>query len=275
MPTLFRIGLGGTFDILTLGTLDPLFDDGLAFPLGFSPDAISDPRIYFADADLYITWTSSAPSGTWYQVYVNRELLWSGQTTNAHLPWQVGACQIDIGTVGSAADSITDFSSTLTAGYANRAMLAWEGGSFQGQGLDHFAIYSGTVPGGAVSFARPIDTVTAYEAGIPMDGWGMGGFGHGGWGHAASSYTWRSGVLAGGVWNFAVVPVDFAGNPAGSPATTSVTITAPPRPPAPDANGVRLHATTAVDAGYGHGGFGHGGYDHGSRFPTLTWSASP
>ena len=60
----------------------------------------------------------------------------------------------------------------------------------------------------------------AYTAGVITDGFGYGGFGDGGFGEAAGSYSWTSGALTSGVWNFAVVPFDTAGNE-GTGATTT------------------------------------------------------
>lgn len=45
MPQAFAIGLGGTFEILSIGTLDPLFDDG-------SPNIIVIPDVVGRDADI-------------------------------------------------------------------------------------------------------------------------------------------------------------------------------------------------------------------------------
>jgi hypothetical protein len=105
-----------------------------------------------------------------------------------------------------------------------------------------------------------IDSVVAYPGGWINDGFGKGGFGGGGFGRSATLYEWESRPLTSGVWQFAVVPFDKAGNLQSSPPTVSLTITAAPRPPALDANGNRLNSTYA-----------------GSSNPqlTLNWLASP
>ena len=92
------------------------------------------------------------------------------------------------------------------------------------------------------------------------DGFGMGGFGDGGFGRAASSYEWHSGPLASGTWEFAVVPFDRAGNAQGIPQIVSVALRRGPRPPAVDANGVRLSYSYSGPA---------------TRLVTLSWPASP
>jgi hypothetical protein len=98
----------------------------------------------------------------------------------------------------------------------------------------------------------------------------MGGFGLGGFGHAPASYAWTSEPLAGGVWAFAVRPFDHAGNE-GAARTFAAAVFAPPRPPAADAQGLRLHYN--LDAGFGTGGFGGGGF--GTAGLNLNWLPSP
>ena len=115
---------------------------------------------------------------------------------------------------------------------ANAAgVLDWQGGTYLAADLAGFHVYGTPAPAAVVDYTTPIATITAYPAGISTDGFGMGGFGMGGFGSSASTYTWTSGPLAGGTWNFGVKPFDAAGNE-GMPSTSSVSISAPPRPPA-------------------------------------------
>ena len=105
---------------------------------------------------------------------------------------------------------------------------------------------------------RPSQQITAYPGGILTDGYGLGGFGQGGFGRAASLYQWTSDALGSGVWSFAVVSFDAAGNQ-GAGSVSSVAITAPPRPPAAYPDGSRLQYT----------------YNPSNRTVTLSWQASP
>lgn len=226
--------------------------------MSFSQSAISDPQVSRDGVDMVVSWSSSAPAGTVHQVYVNRILAWHGTASRARLPWPASLSFVDIGTVDDGVGR-TNYASSLTSGSANRANLTWLGGTYLSPNIDHYAIYSGTTPGGSVSFTAPVGTVPAYIGPVITDGYGVGGYGGGGYGAAASSYSWTSRPLAPGVWSFAVVPVDIAGLATGSPSTTTVTIVGPPNPPAPFADGTRLayslNPTTHV--------------------PVLSWLASP
>lgn len=229
--------------------------------MSFDTTVISNVRLYQRGGGLFVTWASSAAAGTNYQVYIDRRLAWVGRglSCTVSTPAPGGNHQIDIGSVG-AGESRTDFSGSLaTTLPANRALLNWRGGRYLSAGLDQFLIYSSTAPGGAISYTAPVGKVTAYPAGIITDGYGAGAYGRGGWGSAAGNYSWTSSPLINGVWNFAVVPVDSAGNKAGSPATTSVTIATPPLPPAANSAGKRLTYS----------------YNPGTRVATLSWLASP
>jgi hypothetical protein len=207
------------------------------------------PRIERGQA--FLSWSSSAPAGTWFQVYVNGALSWYGQRLWTWVPIPAGPVRIDIGAVltgwgedpwgfdgwGVGSTELTDWSSALPAAPSRRAELAWQGGTFEGADLAGFHVYGEAAPGGGIDYTHALATITAYPAGITTDGWGLGGYGSGGWGAAAGSYSWTSGALASGTWHFAVRPFDQAGNE-GTTTTTAVTITAPPREPAVMADGV-------------------------------------
>jgi hypothetical protein len=178
-----------------------------------------------------------APPGTFFQIYIQGILVWCGQDLKATVtPPVSGTVEIRIGSVADN-EYLTDFSGSFSP-LANRAFLQWTGGAFEGSNLEGFRIYSGTTPGGAVNYARPVATIVAFEQGDDSEGFGNGTFGGGGFGDA-NTFTWQSGPLRGGTWNYAIVPFSQAGNE-GTPALTSVNIVAPPLPPARDAQGNRL-----------------------------------
>lgn len=209
---------------------------------------------------LTLEWTTAAPDGTFFQVYLQGRLAWWGAQLVADVPSPSGLVDVQIGAVGAGEQS-TDFSSSLTP-IATRALLAWSG-----FGATAYRVYEGAAGFGLGGFgfggmggtaATLVGTVPAIEGGYSTDGFGLAGFGQGGFGNQGGSFSWTSGPLSRGAWNFSVVPIDAAGN-AGTPALSTVTITAPPRPPAPDTSGHRLAYT----------------YDFGLKKVTLTWLASP
>jgi hypothetical protein len=215
-------------------------------PFDPDPPAVSDLRAAVDGADLLILWRSTRPAGTAFQVYCDSRF--AGWTT-AHdftLPLPDRRVRIVVGAVGSGEEE-DDFSGDLPAvpGGGDRAKLTWLGGTYLdpsgNDDVNGFHVYSGTAPGGAVSYATPIDTIPLY-VGRVLDGFGEGGFGRGGFGRSATSYEWISGPLAPGTWNFSVRSFDYAGNETDM-AVGSVVIAGPPGPPGLDANGNRLTYT--------------------------------
>lgn len=224
----------------------------------FSQATITALSVARDGAEMYVSWQATDPPGTTFQLYLGRRLAWLGTARAAHLPWPAEAATVDVGTV-LPAEATTDFSGSLPAAPANRASLAWLGGTYLSETIQGFRIYRSAVAGGSVDMTAVIDTVIAYPGGLILDGYGLGGYGQGGYGRSASSYTWTSGPLGNGTWTFAVQPFDAAGNVAGGPMTAVATIAAPPKPPAADATGKRLsHA-----------------YDVTAHTVTLSWLASP
>ncbi len=230
---------------------------------------ISDVRVVDDGPELFVSWSSTSPSGTCFQVYTDRRLAWSGRSKRCRVPRPAGPpgrnIWVDVGAVDSR-EATLDFSSGLPAppGMTARASLSWTGGSYlDPTGRDDvrgFRIYGSAAPGGPVDYSTLADTVAAYPGGWVSDGFGMGGFGSGGFGRAATSYAWQSGPLAAGTWQFAVVPYDGAGNARGTGRVATVTIAVAPRPPAAPASGGRLSAQYSGPP---------------SRLVTLTWLASP
>ncbi len=202
---------------------------------------------------VFLAWTSSiAPAGSFFQVYENGALAYFGQRQSVWVPVPSGPVHFDIGAIisgfgldgfgaggfGSAAGlESTDYSASLPVTPKRRAELSWQGGYFEGIDLAGFHVYGETHAGGGVNYARPLQTITAYPAGIDTSGFGLGGFGSGGFGAVAGTYDWTSEPLASGVWTFAVKPFDEAGNE-GTAVTAAVTIAAPPLEPALGPDGV-------------------------------------
>jgi len=236
--------------------------------MSFSQATISEVKVDLDGTELFISWTS-AVQGSCHQVYVDRRLSWSGRSRRCHIPLPPGSSGrnvwVDVGTVASSA-AMEDFSSQLPAamGFTTRARIAWKGGTYlDSTGLDDvrgFRIYGSPRPGAPIDYATVVATVAAYPGGWISDGFGMGGFGDGGFGRSASTYEWKSNFLNSGVWSFAVVPYDRAGNARGMGQHTSVTIVEAPRPPAVSASGVRLAYQYSGPV---------------SRIATLTWQPSP
>ena len=211
--------------------------------MAFSQSTITavNPPQYWG-AQVYLTWQSSSPSGTWFQIYLDQALSWFGQSTSARMPVPpIGVNRVDIGTVLPGEEQ-TDFSSSLPAAPERRAQLSWLGGTFEGTDIAGFRVYGSAAAGGAVNYAAILADITAYPSGIYTDGFGLGGFGGGGWGESASTYTWTSDSLTAGTWSYGVRAYDAAGN-LGTVAATSVVITVPPLAPAVDPAGLRLEYT--------------------------------
>lgn len=192
-------------------------------------------------ADLRVSWTADPPAGAIYQVYVDGSLQYHGTSPWCSIPMPTSLASIAIGTVGPQ-DGTTDFSATIPAAPSTQALLTWTGGTYEAADISGFYVFGGGGPGLPVDFTNAIATIPAYTAGMISDGFGLGGFGLGGFGAASASYSWQSGSLSAGTWNFAVVPYDQAGN-LGTITTTSVAISCPPLPPAPYADMTRLKYT--------------------------------
>jgi hypothetical protein len=208
-------------------------------------------------SDLQLSWTSTSPAGTFYQVYINRTLTWWGTSKFAVIVMPPDTITIDIGTVGPG-ESTLDFSADLPPMPSSRAVLNWFGGTFEELTLSGFFVYGSDAPGGAVDFTTELANISAYT-GPPTDGWDLGPWDVGGWGLDAASYSWESGTLASGLWSFAVVPYDSAGN-LGTPTTVAVNINSPPIEPAPFAGSTdRLRYV----------------FNSASEEATLTWNSSP
>jgi len=218
--------------------------------MSFSQSAITEvfpPRLW--SGQVAIAWTSSAPAGTWFQVYVDRALAWWGQRSSVRLPIpqsSAGPVRVDIGTV-AAGEEQTSFSSSLPSAPLRLAELTWLGGTFEAPDIAGFRVYESDTAGGAIDYTSAAADIKAYPAGVLTNGFGLGGFGTGGFGEVAGTYEWTSNPLTSGAWSFAVVPYDTAGN-AGTGATTAQTIAVPPLEPPLFSDGLRLHYLYAQPA---------------------------
>lgn len=227
--------------------------------MAFTPLSDSEIRIAPDGVELLVAWTSAAAEGTYFQVYVAGRLAWFGTARQTWLPYPSGlgpAVTIVVGTVG-AGEQTTDFSPSLTAA-PDRALVTWNGGLWEAPDIAGFHVYMSPAAGLAASYTVPVANIPLSVAGQSTAGYGFGGFGEGGYGQAAGNYSWTSGHLSGGVWTFGVRPFDSVGNE-GDTREGSVTIAAPPRPPALNSAGLRLTYT----------------YDQPTRVVTLHWLASP
>jgi hypothetical protein len=208
----------------------------------FSQSLVSGLSFLRVGSELQISWVSSAPSGTSYQIYLNHVLVWSGEETTALLPWPSGPIDADVGTVEPGEEAV-DFSSTLPAVTAEYCELQWTGGTSldTGDGVAGFKIFGSPAAGQSISYATAIGSVMVDQS------------------EPTAPYAWTSGPLTTGVWQFAVVPFDLAGNLSSDHETASVTVAAPPAPPAPNDQGIRLTYT----------------FDPATGIATLHWLASP
>jgi hypothetical protein len=252
--------------------------------MAFSQETITavNPPVY-TGFQVALSWQTSSPAGTWFQIYIEEQLSWWGQTTAARIALpNSGPVRVDIGTVLPGEEQ-TSFSGSLTAPPPNQASLSWLGGTFIGSEIAGFKVFGsdtaggfgsggfGAGPFGDIDLTTVLADITAYPSGIYTDGFGLGGFGYGGFGQSAGTYTWTSEPLTRGNWSYAVIPYDSAGN-LGTAALTGVTIACPPLPPGLFSDNSRLHYVYPV--GYGVGGFGLGPFGGGNEM-ILTWNASP
>jgi hypothetical protein len=210
-------------------------------------------------ADIKVSWITDHPAGAWYQVYVNGKLFDWTTNTYVHMPMPSSRATFAIGVVDAAADRTTDHSSSLPGMPSDQALLTWYAGRFLAEDLSKFKIYASPSPGAAVDYTKAVATIDAFAGGNFADGFGRGPFGEGGFGRSARKYQWISDHLAGGLWRFVIRSVDIHGNENTNTTSVSITIIAPPEPPARDTDGKRLHYP----------------YSESTKQVTLYWLASP
>jgi len=224
--------------------------------MAFSQVSITSVSLTRDLGEVVVAWTSSAAEGTIFQVYLDGELAWWGTSRACYLPAPSEVVRIDVGTVADG-ESRTDFASSLPSlSRPRRGLLTWYGGTYEADDIASYLVRGETTPGGGIQPAI-LATIPAYDGEI-LDGAGLGPAGRGGAGRAASTYSWTSAPLSGGTWHWSITPIDAAGNE-GTGTTISLTVAAPPNPPATFADGKRLHLS----------------YDATAHTATLTWQASP
>jgi hypothetical protein len=227
---------------------------------GLDESTVSNLTAIISAGQIFLAWDSTAAAGSWFQVYINRKHVTSVMAARAIVPAPTSISTITVGSIAYS-ERQSDFSAflPLVAGASSRVRLRWSGGRCLGDDIFGYRIYGSSVAGGAVDYSTPFAEIVAYPGGVVIDGAGIGGAGDGGAGRAASTYSWESARLASGVWTFAVVAVDEAGNEDALPPTKVCTIVAVPRPPAANSRGQRLTYT----------------FNHTTRIPVLNWLASP
>lgn len=177
----------------------------------------------YANGQVFVSWNPTT-AGLLWQVYINSSLSYEGHKTGVWLSVPSGGvARCDIGSILDS-EAGTDFSSSLPSAPARRVKLSFNAGTELGADLDHFVIYGESTPGGGIDYSAPLATLSAFAGGDPVvDG----------------QYSWVSGPLYSGTWNFAVVPVDVAGNK-GTLQATSATVAVPPGEPGLFSDGSRL-----------------------------------
>lgn len=224
----------------------------------FDDSDISDVRLTRSGPSLVVSWHSTLPDSTIYQVYSGTVLAWSGRGTRTSIPLPTEECEVHVGAV-AAGESRSDFSPSLppAPGGGRTVKLEWDAGTYLDNTIFEFRIYKNIEPGGAVSYASPVAIVPFSVMGRTGDGYGRQRYGRAPYGRGVTRYRWTSGRLSGGDHTFAVKGADAAGN-IGDVATVDATIEAPPEPPA-RVDGLRVSIS----------------YNEAAGELTLTWAPSP
>jgi hypothetical protein len=201
----------------------------------FSEAGILNPAVRVDDADLIVSWSvdpAIVPDDSFFQVYVNKKLVWSGAETVAVLPGLNVAGRSVLFHVGTIAEGnrLVSYTSTLDniPGTGNRALLAWYGGGWE-PGVTQYLIFGSRDPDTEIDLTNPLAVVRSEGAA----GFGRGPFGLGMFGYGARRYRWVSGPLASGHWLFAVIPATASGIRAAAYDLLAVDIVAPPTGPKP------------------------------------------
>ena len=67
--------------------------------MAFSQTRVTQPVLSLVGRQMKASWTSTAPAGTIYQIYINRGLAWSGTALVAYFPWPRTTVDVQVGTV--------------------------------------------------------------------------------------------------------------------------------------------------------------------------------
>lgn len=198
----------------------------------FSEVGIVNPQVRPDDTDLIVSWSVDAtvPADSYYQVYVDKKLKWSGPERVAVLPGLNVASRplaLHVGTVAEG-NRLIDYGDALQGmpGGGNRVLLEWYGGGWE-SGVAQYLILGSVTPGGGLDPVNPRARVPSLGAA----GFGSGGFGVGPFGFGSHKYQWTSEALSPGRWTWAVVPATAGGIRAEGYPTLTVDIVGPPAGP--------------------------------------------
>jgi hypothetical protein len=183
--------------------------------MAFSQATITEVRILPVprSAELVVTWSSTSPEGTTFQLYMERRLVWSGTDRRVTLPWPASRVRIEVGTVGDG-EAGQDFSASVPIGPGTgpRVSLAWYGGRYlvSTRQLRGFHVYG---PGSGAETVTQVDlkdnaafTITAGTGGIntlSSIAWG-GAYYEANFGFPSLKGYWQSTGLAAGTYRVQV-----------------------------------------------------------------------
>jgi len=227
-------------------------------PVSPTQSTITGVTVSQGDGTTRVTWTSTEPAGTWFQVYLGGRLAWSGTARSCVLATPAASRPVPGAILAVPTGQQTrDFASLLPAqpGGGSRAVVRWLGGAYLGD-VSEYLVYRSAAAGGSVSYAAPVAIVPARPGG-DADGAGLGPAGEGGAGDAATVYEYGEVPPGPGAWKYGVKARDYGGALSAAIEFT-VNVAMPPLPPPPFADRTRLH----------------GSYNAGTRVLTLTWQAS-
>lgn len=232
-PLVGPVGLFGTMPTTVVTT-------------GFDQSPIVDLRVFREPGSLHIKWDSTAPAGSWYQIYINGRLVWDGPKRKyVDIPFKSRAghtVYVSVGVVGDT-DRHSDFGHTIDDVPSNRVQLSWQGGTALDPSIKGFNIYMSTESGGPYSLQNRVGNVKVVTGPDVA---------------SLMPYSWTSGPLRSGTWQFAVAAYDSAGNEDSDPPTWDQAVSVPPPEVAPRAaDGKRLW----VDS-----------YDQSTNTYTLGWT---
>jgi hypothetical protein len=199
----------------------------------FSEAGIVNPTVRVDDTDLIVSWSvdpAIVPDGSFFQVYVNKRLVWSGPEHVAVLPGLNVAGQAALFHVGTVAEGnrLVSYASTLDSmpGSGNRALLTWYGGGWE-TGVTQYLIFGSKDPNAVIDWVNPYAAIRSEGPA----GFGRGPFGLAPFGYGARRYRWTSGPLASGRWSIRRDAGHGCGNPAADYTAVQVDIIAPPAGP--------------------------------------------
>jgi hypothetical protein len=199
----------------------------------FSEAGIVSPTVRVDDTDLIVSWSvdpAIVPDGSFFQVYVNKRLMWSGPEHVAVLPGLNVAGQAALFHVGTVAEGnrLASYAAALNSmpGSGNRALLTWYGGGWETE-VTQYLIFGSKLPNAVIDWVNPCAAIRSEGPA----GFGRGPFGLGPFGYGARRYRWTSGPLASGRWSFAVMPATAAGTRSADYTSVQVDIIAPPAGP--------------------------------------------